>query len=295
MKSTAPPNPHESVGSSEQFPLYDSDGIARAFAESGAPPPLVTWQPSAKIAECQSTTAFHAACDQLTGGQSAISEENLDLWHFGAMKDWLALVKLAGKDGTYRYTHFGDGITRFYGSEMGIKTTADLLPPIRKFNAAIFEHIRQYKQRVLTVHQPPDQVFVTTWRRLMVPVVDAAGNVTQILTSNYPDNELRAGLEILPISVLIVDADDVVRYANKVARQTFDAGNSGPWSRTMFSYAGIDLQIRESPEEILAHGMTQTTNCRHIMHKRMGLYQATVSAALHQGTAFYIVVLLPQS
>ncbi|MDU9003315.1 hypothetical protein [Sedimentitalea todarodis] len=294
MPSTTPPAPRSLGKPLQSVPCYDGDGIADAFAAAGAPPPFVMWRPHAEMVECRSTTAFHMACDRLTGGQDAISEDQLDLSCFGAMKDWLAIVELAEDGHAYRYAHFGQGITRFYGRDMTKRTTADFPAHISKFYTEIFGEVRRRKERVLTVHQPPDRVFITTWRRLLVPVVDTAGNVTQILTSNNPENELRAGLEILPASVLIVDADHVVRYANKIARQSFDAGNYGPWSRTMFDYAALDLQIRERPEDILAHGITQTCTCRHIKHQRIGQYHATVSAARYKGTAFYIVLLQPQ-
>lgn len=295
MPSTTPPVPRSLDSSSESAPLYDSDGITEAFIKAGAPPPYVMWRPLAGILECRSTTAFQIVCDRLTAGQDAIPETNLDLSYFGSMKDWLAIVKLTEDGCAYRYRHFGQGIARVYGRDMTGKTTADFPAHINTFHIETFDEVRRRKERVLTVHQPSDQVFVTTWRRLIVPVVDTAGNVTQILTSNNPENELRAGLEILPASVLIVDADHVVRYANKIARQSFDAGNYGPWARTIFDYAALDLEIRERPEDILAHGMTQTSTCRHIKHQRIGQYQATVSAALYKGTAFYVVLLQPLS
>lgn len=285
------PQPPQS--SSKSTTPYDRARIAEAFALAGSPPPFVLWCPHAAMVECRSTIAFQDACDRLSGGRDVITEDELDLSSFGGMSDWLTVLRPSGRERPYRYTHFGREITRSYGRDMTGKTTADFPDHISKFHTAIFNEVCRRKERALTVHQPPDQIFVTKWRRLIVPIVDKSGHVTQILTSNRPENELHAGLEILPASVLIVDADHVVRYANKSARQTFDAGNFGPWSRTLFEYAALDLEIRERPEDILAHGITQTSTCRHIKHQRIGQYHATVSAALYKGTAFYVVLLQP--
>lgn len=274
---------------------YDCADIADAFARAGSPAPYVMWRPQLGMVECRATTAFHVACDRLSADAQTIALDHLDLAYFGAMKDWLAILEPDPEETGYRYRHFGQGITRFYGRDMTGKTTAAFPDHIRRFYDAIFNDTRQRKERVLTVHQPPDQVFVTLWRRLIVPVVDETGEVVQILTSNNPENELRAGLEILPASVLIVDADHIVRYANKTARQNFDAGNFGPWTRSMFDYAGLDLEIAERPDGILAHGITQTSICRHIKHQRIGQFHATVSAALYKGTAFYVVLLQPMN
>lgn len=295
MPLPTPPATRSQDGHSDSVPSYVDDGIADAFVEAGSPPPFVMWRPHPGMVECGSTTAFHNACDRLTAGKNAIAEDDLDLTFFGSMRDWLSIAEVTEDGSAYRFTHSGLGITRFYGPDLTGKTTAEFPDHISKFYTAMFHEVRQRKERVLTVHQPSDQMFVTTWRRLLVPVVDGSGNVVRILTSNSPENELRAGLEILPASVLIVDADHVVRYANKTARQSFDAGNYGPWSRTMFDYAALDLEIRERPEDILSYGITQTSTCRHIKHQQMGRYQATVSAALYKGTAFYVVLLQPQS
>ncbi|MEY8827602.1 hypothetical protein AB9K34_04160 [Sedimentitalea sp. XS_ASV28] len=272
---------------------YDSNDIAEAFARAGAPAPHVIWQPHAGIVLCRSTTTFHLACDQIAQNSGSIAMEDLDLAYFGSMKDWLAVLEPIADDRGFRYTHFGREIARTYGQDMTGKTTNDFPDHIRQFYNAIFKDVSERKERVLTVHQPPDQVFATVWRRLIVPLIDRSGKAAQILAFNYPDNELRAGLEILPAPVLIVDAQHIVRHANKSARQNFDAGHYGPWTRSVFDYAGLDLEIRERPEDILAGGITQTSICRHLRHLRIGQYHATISAAPYKGTVFYVVLLQP--
>jgi hypothetical protein len=123
-----------------------------------------------------------------------------------------------------------------------------------------------------------------------VPVCDPSGEVVRMLVLSRPENELRAGLEILPVPVLIVNADHVVCYANKTAPESFDGGNYGPWTRMIFDYAGLDLEIRERPEDILAHGITQTSTCRHVKLQQIGSSRAMISATRYKDKAFYVVL-----
>lgn len=270
---------------------YDRNRVARAFAAESAPPPFVMWQPHPEVIASHCVRAFHELCNTLSGGASSIPDDRFDLAYFGAMRDWLMLAEPTEDGAAYRYAHYGKGIARIYGRDMTGKTSADFPGHLSAFFTAIYHDVTQRKHRVLTLHQPPHQVFVTTWRRLAVPIVDKSGTVVRILALNSPENELRAGLEVLPVSVLIVDADHIVRFANKEARKTFDEGNYGPWTRSVFDYGGLDLEIRERPEDILARGIAQTCTCRHVKLQRMGEYQATISAALYKDTAFYVMLL----
>lgn len=281
----------------ESGAISDSDlrRIRDQFAATGAPAPYIQWAPDPRTAEHTIVHNFSDVCDSISGNTSSIPVEMLDLSMFGNMKDWLLLLTPTSEGAEFRYDHYGQGIARVYGRDMTGRTTADFPGHISDFYCLVYRAVMARKQRVMTVHQPPNLVFVSQWRRLVVPITDIDGNVVQILTLNLPENELRAGLEILPDPVLIVSADRIVCHANKQARQAFDDGAFGPWNRTIFDYAALDLEIRESPAEILEKGIVQTSLCRHIRHTQMGAYEATISAALHHEVAFYVILLRSRS
>ena len=106
MPSTTPPVTLSFDSSSVPKSDYDSDGIAKAFAEAGAPAPFVAWHPGIGMVDCRSTTAFHNACDQIADGKDAISEGAFDLSRFGSMKDWLSVVELARDGRAYYFSGF---------------------------------------------------------------------------------------------------------------------------------------------------------------------------------------------
>lgn len=277
------------------FSDADWERTQAQFEATGAPAPFVQWAPDPRMAEHAIVHRFSHLCDTLSENEAALPADTLDLSRFGNMKDWLLLLAPTSDGCAFSYEHYGRGIARVYGQDMTGRTTADFPGHISEFFTLVYRAVLARKQRVMTVHQPPNLVFVSHWRRLIVPIADASGKVVKILTLTLPENELRAGLEILPVPVLIVSADRIVCYANKQARQAFDDGAFGPWNRTVFDYAALDLTIRETPSEILERGIVQTSLCRHIKHTQMGAYEATISAALHHDVSFYVILLQPRS
>jgi PAS domain-containing protein len=264
---------------------------AALFADAGAPAPLLIWSPHVHLTEHRLIDRFADICDSLAPAGGPIPIGKVDLNRFGAMQEWLMQLMRA-PSGELVYRHYGSGIARAYGQDMTGASTHDFPGHIGTFFTALYEAAAHRCERVLSVHQPPAQVFVSTWRRLIVPLVDDnAERVCGFLALNYPENELRAGLEVVPIPVLIMDRTHVVRFANKVARETFDSGSFGPWNRSVFDYAGLDLEIEDSPDAVLRSGFSRSRATRHFTHQAVGRYDAVISATTHHGTAFYVVLL----
>lgn len=287
-----PDRPNDSLEvSSSSF--ANDDAVAQMFAEAGSPPPFVLWTPKTDMVENKLIRRFISHCRTLENSDGTLPADKTNLDQFGAMKEWLMLLTPIEDGQFFRYDHYGAGISRVYGKDMGGASTRDFPGHISAFFNSVYLAVTKRRERVLTIHQPPKQVFVSTWWRMIMPVTSSDGEIAHIIALNTPEHELRPGLEILPVPVLIMDADRVVRYANKEARQFFDNGSYGPWSRRLFEYSGLDLEITESPEEILDHGMAQTSLCRHVKHQRIGQFAATISAALHHDTAFYVILLQP--
>lgn len=294
MTAEAPGNVDLTNTLAAQLLEHDTSGVEKLFATANGPAPVLIWSPDTRIAGNSLLDRFVAICNQLADGRTAIPRHAFSLHAFAGMQDWLMLLTADPDNAGYRYDHYGTGISNTYGKDMTGASTRDFPGHIGTFFTAVYRAVTERKLRLLTIHQPPNQVFVTNWRRMIIPLSTPVGDIDGFIVMNTPENQLRAGLEILPLSVLILDADMGVCYANKVARQTFDQGHFGPWNRSLFEYAGLDLLIGQTPGDILLQGVVQTTLCRHLMHQRIGAYEATVSAALHHDTAFYVVLLQPR-
>ncbi len=272
----------------------DFTGFSDLFHLDGSPAPILIWSPDTRILEHSAVDRFARICDEIVGPQApggAMKFEDFDLERFGAVQDWVMLLRRESPtDFRLRYAHYGQGIARVYGRDLTGRDVSGFPGHITTFFRAVYLAVAERRERLLSIHQPPRQVFVSTWRRLIVPLTSGE-TCTGFAVLNQPTNELRDGLEILPAPVLIADHAKIVRYANKEARQTFDSGNYGPWDRNLFDYAGLDLDIVESPEQILRYGMARKREVRAVQHQQIGRFDAAISAARHHATAFYVILL----
>lgn len=267
--------------------------VNRLFTDEGEPPPFIQWSPDLRMVGSSLVSRFAVACRPMCGEDGLLQARHLSLRTFGTMRDWLMHVRRLPGEAAFTYLHYGEGIARHHGKNMTGATTRDFPGYISDFFLAIYLAACAREEPVLTVHQPPRQVFVSTWRRAVIPVRGADGAVNELLVLNTPENALQPGLEILPVPVLIVDDESKVRYANKPARIAFDRGGYGPWDRTVFDYAGLDLVFDETPEDALRHGMPSVTRCHHLQHQRLSSFNATISPIKHFEQAFYVVLLMP--
>ncbi|AVO39422.1 hypothetical protein [Pukyongiella litopenaei] len=271
----------------------DFGPVNRLFADAGSPPPYIQWSPDLRMVGSSLVSRFAYACRPMCREDGLLQSRDFSLRTFGAMRDWLMHVRRLPGETAFTYLHYGNGIAQHYGKDMTGATTQDFPSHVSDFFLAIYLAACAREETVLTVHQPPLQMFVSTWRRAVIPVRGTDGAVEELLVLNTPENALQPGLEILPVPVLIVDDASRVRYANKPARIAFDQGGYGPWDRTVFDYAGLDLMFDETPEDALRHGMPSMTRCLHLQHQRLSSFNATISPIQHFEQAFYVVLLTP--
>lgn len=272
-------------------------GVSDLFRSAGASAPFLLWNPDTRMLQDTPIHRFAEECDRLSAGVpgGALRAGDFDLDAFGAMQDWIMVLMRDGPD-RWQYTHVGQGIVRYYGED---RTGTD--PTRRNDHIGIYAGslhwaVAARRERILSLHQPPRQVFVSMSRRLIIPLLsdDAAAECVGAVMLNQPTHELRDGLEVVPTPVLIADQSRIVRYANKDARQRFDGGSYGPWNRRLFDYSGLDLPIDESPEQILRYGIRRQRDVRSVHHQQIGRFNASVSALRHHGEAFYLLLLQPE-
>lgn len=131
------------------------------------------------------------------------------------------------------------------------------------------------------------------WERLIVPLFDDAGNIARIAVMNVPDNELRAGLEIIPDPVLIVDEDQIVRYANRPAREIFDRQTVPGSNKDLFSYAEIDIEMPAPPDKLAKSQVVHDVISIVLSGTMIERFLLTISAVERWGSAYYVITLRP--
>ncbi|MBL3703251.1 hypothetical protein GI582_11180 [Sulfitobacter sp. BDSS02] len=276
----------------KQVAVDDFSGITRLAESYGVPPPFLSWNVDPRSADLRVERNFWEITQGFAQADGSVRRDLLTMDRYGSMNEWLML--LDKNDGTpgYRYSQFGPAVeTWCVPATSAEQNTLDFDGFLGIFLTATYEAIAMRNKPLLSIHQSFEQAFVSKNRRIIIPLVDRQGENDGFIALNTPTNLLQPGLEVLPVPVLVVDGDMTVCFANKEARKSLDSGRYGPWDRSLFQYAGIDLTIESSPEEILISGVPHASTCRHLAHHRIGTFKATVTAARHFEHVFYIIML----
>jgi hypothetical protein len=211
------------------------------------------------------------------------------------MAEWLILVEIETSPKAYRFTHAGRAVLENFGRALITRTTEDAAPHIAHFLTATFQLAAENRARFLSCHTPIPKVFVHEWRRMCIPIREDDGTITGFLVLGVAEHEYRAGLEIIPDPILILDEHQTVHYANRCAREMFDAGRSGPWDRSLANYAGITLSIEKTPREMLTAKTITEVHCTQLSGTLIIDFHATISAIEHHNYAFFVVIMHAQT
>ena len=225
--------------------------VAELFAEHQKRPPLLVWSPSLDTLPNPQLRNYAESCQKMSGGASCIQADKFDVSKIADLSRWLMLVEVIGQGEDFAYTYYGDGITKHYTSDMTGRHTSEFGGFVGRFFIAVYRAAMIRKDWVLSQHEPPPNVFVRCWSRLIVPIIDGLGNVVRFAVLNVPENELRAGLEHVPSHCLVADKGLNLIYANPAASNALGLTRSTEIATYLPDLLGQGIEIQESPEQLL--------------------------------------------
>ena len=274
--------------------------LAALFAGAGARPPVVLWSPGNAALHQPLLRRFAALARNCANPDDTLNRRDIDLAAFGDLTDWMAQLDYGPAAGELIYRHYGPGIARLKGRDMTGSAIA-FEPHIRIFFTAVYEAVARARRPVLTEHQPPPDVFVHQWLRLIYPVSDGRSTaaaplpVTGFLALIYPENLLAPGLEAMADPVLVTDQELMVLFANHAARRQFDHGRSRSWRLPLFEYTGLDFAPTVSARDLADSGRVLAMRSHRVSGALLSRMAIRVSGLLHNGHAYYMLHALPDA
>lgn len=268
--------------------------IRRLFNAAGVRPPLILWSPSdAELSEPR-IAAFARHVRKLAHADGRLRAADCTPASLGTFARWCMLLESDGPEGPFRYRHFGANILPYatHGNMTG-STPQDYGDYIGAFFAALYCAAATRGEWVLSEHEPPREVFLRSWQRLIVPLFDDAGAVvTGFVVMAVPENTFRAGLDLMQDPVFVLDDRQRIHHCNAAARRLFaECRETSPRDLTLRDATGITLALGMPPTEVLARG--EPVELIEFL-PRAGILERvaiTVSATQHRGHAFYVVVM----
>ena len=265
-----------------------TSAVRRLFEAAGSNPPAILWAPGPGEIQNPVLARFSNVCRGLADETNRVPFEKFSLDAVSDMLDFCMLVLPVQGGADFRYAHYGAAITRNYGKDMTGSLTSDIGGHISRFFTALYRAIMRRQEWVLSVHSPPCSVFVQHWHRLIVPL-SAGDTVAAFAVCNVAVNPLTAGLEAMPVPVIVADGGGMVRFANTPALGFL--GNK-VLNRKLNAFVDMPSKPLPAPEALVASGAVERGQITLPGRQRVKTkIDANISAAVLADRAFYIVML----
>ncbi|MEO0913049.1 MAG: PAS domain-containing protein [Pseudomonadota bacterium] len=265
--------------------------LEKTFRAEGSAPPFLLWSPTPEEIRNPLGRAFAEKCTALTGPEGLLRARDLDPEAFGPIAGNIMILSATDCPRTFHYDYYGKAIIAAFGQDMTGRTTQDFARHIAVFFSALYQAARSRREWVLSEHEPPRQIFVQSWLRIIVPAVDEKGEVTKFIVFNHADNALRAGLEIIPDPVLVVDGEGRICHANPAANAIWSADDRPALAGDFTDITGLPLPSGTTPEKLLHEQRCADTVELTLRNALITRFAMTVSATLYREQAFYVVSL----
>ncbi|WP_139840058.1 PAS domain-containing protein [Pseudoruegeria sp. SK021] len=266
-----------------------TDTVGALFASQGARSPLVVWDPCLADLNHPTLRSFLKAAHRERDPSGRILDRWADSAEFAAYSDWMMIVSPADGQIDFRYDHYGREIAAAYGQDMTGRLTSEIGGHIALFFSALYQAVSRRNQIVSSEHEPPKQVFVRVWRRLVVPLYDSQGAFSRLAVINLADNDLRAGLDVLPDAVLVVEPDGKVCFANRPAVELFGPARDLVPGMTLAEFTGLEIDLPKSPADAVLNRMERQVRHLVVRNAMIVALQLSIGATMYRDNPLFIV------
>jgi hypothetical protein len=94
---------------------------------------------------------------------------------------WLMIIEPLEGGADFKYRLYGSQIAATTGRDLTGCKVSDSFPLFAAWTTALYRHVMEHKQPLLTRHAPRRYVPVEQWERLILPFGDQDGNVAWLL------------------------------------------------------------------------------------------------------------------
>lgn len=275
-----------------------TDALRLLFAEQDASAPILIWDPQHRDLRHPVIRAFSTELRALCDAEGRVTLEAFEAADLAGYRGWLMLLEpIRDGDGDpvdFAYLHYGSEVAATYGRDMTGRRTSEIGGYISTFFTALYRAVIARGQWVKSLHEPPSEVFARIWRRLIVPLYDADGEVARIVVLNVADNDLRAGLEAVPDPVMVVRQDGNVTFANRAARSLFGERQFLNDAVSLSDYAGFEVDLNAPLDTMMERRMTTEETQIGVSNSLIVHFRVTRSVIYYREQLYYLVIAKPE-
>lgn len=283
---------------SEALVAGRTDALRVLFAAQDASAPILIWDPQQRDLRHPVIQSFAAELRGLRDGQGRVTLDAYETADLSGYSGWMMLLEpvcdAAGTPVDYTYLHYGAEVAATYGRDMTGRRTSEIGGYISTFFRALYQAVISRGEWVKSLHEPPSEVFARIWRRLIVPLYGADGEVARLLVLNVADNDLRAGLEAVPDPVMVVRQNGNVTFANRPARSLFGERQFLSEAISLEAYSGIVMDLSQPRESVVDRRMLTEETQIGVNNNLIVHFRVTRSVIYYREQLYYLVIAKPE-
>ena len=166
----------------------DLKAIRTAFASRGARGPQLVWHPSIDLLHAPQLRFLLAYWSKLAAAKGLPLASEVDPVAMREALGYVSLMDVVTGGFDFRYRVYGTTIAAVSQVDMTGRNLSEhpASPYIVEFSLAVYRAALKRRMAVFTQHTPGGVLSVSAWQRLILPLVDEAGEINRILSCNVP-------------------------------------------------------------------------------------------------------------
>ncbi len=156
--------------------------------DNGVSPPKVVWQPRGRDLKQEQLQFLLAYWKNLSDGDGRVAADEIDPLNMWPALGFVILVDVVEGGEDFRVRVYGSAIAQ----SVDVDVTGKLISEtpwqgvVMDFFYAVYRAVLIRPEPLYTEHEPPADVGVKLWHRLMLPLVSGDGEVCRVLVGNVP-------------------------------------------------------------------------------------------------------------
>ena len=272
--------------------------VSELFTQLHKRPPMVIWSPTIQELPGPVLQGFAKACLRMSDGAQYIADTQFDVSQISAFSRWLMIVDVVNRGEDFTYAYYGAGIAKYFKTDMSGRRTSEFGGFVSEFFSALYRAAMIRKHNVFSQHEPPQDVFVRCWDRLIFPIVDSVGDVVRFAVLNLARNELRAGLDAVPTPCMVADREMMLVHANPAAENLLTCLGASRATLSLKEIFGVSIAIDATPAKLVATQRMVMQSVRFPMSRRSScndllgdVAQAAIGGASFGARNYYVLSL----
>lgn len=180
-------------GTARAIAAEDYEGINSLFQAQGLREPCFLWDPRPEQVEPDPLARLLSYWNDLRGDRVFPEPREIDPFDFTFALGYIMLLDVTDDGADFRYRLYGTKIAQAYQKDMQDLRTSVFEGVIREFFIAVYRAVLIRRVPIFTQHEPPPNVFVTRWRRLILPYGRGEDRIERFMVGNMPRNPAESG------------------------------------------------------------------------------------------------------